>query len=110
LTTALELYGKLLESLRSDGGDRAIADALDLLARGTGENKFRHASNILRGTVAGRRPINDADEIAEIADLEAKGHRRSRAVSIVARRHATAQATADSLARRYRGRLAKISG
>jgi hypothetical protein len=107
---AEELLIRILETLR-DEGDAALCEALDLLSGATGENRFRHASSIVRGGArSGRRRIKDDRDLAEVAALEAKGHSRPRAISIVARAHASPSASADSVARRYRRRLAKISG
>jgi hypothetical protein len=64
----------LLAVLRADG-ERVLCDALDLLATDTGENRFRHASSIVRGSRVGRTRIDDSAELAEINTLEKQGHK-----------------------------------
>ena len=108
-SAALALYRQILKMRRVEG-DAALCAALDMLAGDTGENKYRHAGNVLRGARAGRQRINDAREIREILELEKRGKSRGAAVSIVAQDHASPDVTAESLAHRYRGRLRKISG
>src|SRR5439155_9067093 len=94
------IYAALLAA-QKDAGDAALCDALDLLARGTGQNKFQHAANILRGTVLGRRAIDDREALRRIRDFSAD--RQHEAVGIVAGQMAKASGEkAGSIERRLR--------
>src|SRR6266446_6425462 len=73
---------KALALLAREIGDVGICQALDLLAEGTGQNKYQHAASILRGTVAGRPTIDDEAALRRIAAFPAA--RRREAVGIVA--------------------------
>jgi hypothetical protein len=97
----------VLEAQR-EGGDVALCDALDLLAEGTGQNKFRHAASVLRGTKLGRRAIDDKVSLRRIAAFPPA--RRHEAVGIVARQEAGAAASkrkVDTIAHRLREKLRK---
>lgn len=101
------LYRELLRSLQVDG-DAALADALDMLARGLGENRFRHASTILRGAAAGPKSIDDAEALRRIAAFPPAQQRE--AVGIVAHHMAGPGASrrqVESLARRLRRKRQK---
>jgi hypothetical protein len=80
--TAEEIYRVMLEAQR-DAGDRALCEALDKLAEGTGQNKFRHAAAVVRGTKLGRHAIDDKAALRRIASysrhLNVKNRRVRRA-------------------------------
>jgi hypothetical protein len=95
----------VLEAQRK-GGDAVLCEALDLLAQGTGENRFRFAANVIRGTKLGRHAIDDRAWLRRIAGYP-PGQRRE-AVSIVARQVAGAEASdkrVAAIARRLRRKL-----
>ena len=99
------IYAAVLEAQR-DGGDAALCAALDLLADGTGQNKFRHAASVLRGKVLGRSVIDDKAALRRIAASPA-AHRRE-AVGIAARQIAGVGASEkqiDAIAHRLRRKL-----
>jgi hypothetical protein len=79
LADALAAHGC---EVRLIAGDIALCEALDLLAAGTGENKFRNAASVLRGTVLGRSAIDDKEALRRIAAFPPA--RRREAVGIVA--------------------------
>ncbi len=102
---AAELYDAMLRTQR-DGGDAALVEALNLLGRGTGQNKFRHAGAVIGGIRLGRRAIDDKAALRRIAAFPAA--RRREAVSAMARRIAGADASdrrIDAIARRLRRKL-----
>jgi hypothetical protein len=99
------VYDAILKAQR-DAGDVALCEALDLLAAGTGQNKFRHAASVLRGTVLGRHAINDREALRRIEAFPAV--RRREAVGIVARQIAGPDANdarVDAVANRLRRKL-----
>jgi hypothetical protein len=99
------IYHAMLDAQR-DAGDVALCEALDLLAAGTGQNKFRHAASVLRGTVLGRHAINDREALRRVAAFPAA--RRREAVGIVARQVAgvdASDARVDAIAQRLRRKL-----
>lgn len=88
-------------------GDGPLCEAFDLLADRTGQNKYRYAANMLRGSAAGRPIIDDRAEIEAIMGLIGKGCSPARAIASIAR---ITFAKSDrisiaSLSRRYRRRL-----
>jgi hypothetical protein len=102
------IYNGLLNAQRDDG-DGALCDALDKLAEGTGQNKFRHAASVLRGTVLGRSAIDDVAALRRITAYPAA--QRREAVGIVARQIAGSDATEkqiDAIAHRLRRKLRQI--
>ena len=104
---AERIYAAVLEAQR-DVGDVGLLAALDLLAEGTGQNKFRHAASVLRGTVLGRTAINDVEALRRIAAFPAA--RRREAVGVVARQIAGPDADdkrVDAIAHRLRHKLRK---
>jgi hypothetical protein len=106
-TAAEAIYNAVLQAERV-AGDVALCEALDLLAAGTGQNKFRHAASMLRGTVLGRAAIDDKAALRRISTFEPS--RRREAVSIVARQVAGTEASdkrVDAIARRLRRKLKK---
>jgi hypothetical protein len=102
------LHAAVLEAQRV-AGDAALCDALELLSEGTGQNKFRHAASILRGTVLGRSAIDDKEALRRVAAFAAHHpDRRREAVGIVAGQVAKASGeNVDSVERRLRRKLAK---
>jgi len=77
------------------GGLRVLEDA--------GDNKAHHAAAVLLGRNGGRPSIDDSALLAEVRELRAT--RGCAAVRIVARRHATPEMSAASLAQRLRRKL-----
>jgi hypothetical protein len=99
------IYAAVLEAQR-DGGDAVLSAALDLLAEGTGQNKFRHAASVLRGRALGRSAIDDKAALRRVTALQPT--RRREAVSIVARQVAGPDASEKrvaAIARRLRRKL-----
>jgi hypothetical protein len=95
----------VLEAQR-DVGDVALCEALDLLAEGSGQKRFRFAANVIRGTKLGRHEIDDRQSLRRIAAFPAA--RRREAVSIVARQVAGTDAgdeRVEAIARRLRRKL-----
>jgi hypothetical protein len=104
-SAAESVYNAMLQAQRT-AGDVALCEALDLLAAGTGENKFRHAASVLRGTVLGRSAIDDKEALRRVAAFPPA--RRREAVGIVAGQIAKASGkNVDSIERRLRRKLAK---
>jgi hypothetical protein len=105
------IYACILAAQR-DAGDVALCAALEKLAEGTGQNKFRFAASILRGIVLGRTAIDDGDALRRIATFPPA--RQREAVGLVARHVAGDQATdarVKAIARRLRRkRRAKLNG
>jgi hypothetical protein len=105
--TAEAILAVVLEAQR-DAGDEVLCDALDLLAEGTGQNKFRHAASVLRGKVLGRSVIDDKAALRRIRAFSAA--RRREAVGIVAREVAgtdASEARVEAIAHRLRRKLRK---
>jgi hypothetical protein len=102
---AENIYRAMLDAQR-DADDIALCDALDLLCERTGQNKFRFAASVIRGTKLGRHAIDDRASLRRIAALrEARG---CEAVSIVAREVAGANAgdeRVEAIAQRLRRKL-----
>lgn len=100
------LFQAMLRGLK-DGGVCVPAEVLDLLAGETGDNRFRHASSILRGgSKGGRGRINDGAKMAAVRTLQREqGLKLSRAITIVAERYETPKTSAASVARRLRDRF-----
>ncbi|WMT78858.1 hypothetical protein [Bradyrhizobium sp. Ash2021] len=99
------IYNAMLQAQR-DAGDAALCEALDLLAADTGQNKFRFAASVLRGTTLGRLAINDAEALRRITAFPPA--RRREAVGVVARQVAGAEANparVDAIAHRLRRKL-----
>ena len=97
---------KALALLAREIGDIGFCQALDLLAEGTGQNKYQHAASILRGAVLGRKAINDNHALRRIAAFPMA--RRHEAVGIVAGQLAGAGASEkeiDTIAHRLRRKL-----
>jgi hypothetical protein len=104
-SAAEALHAAVLEAQRV-AGDAALCDALELLSEGTGQNKFRHAASILRGTLLGRSAIDDKEALRRVAAFPPD--RRREAVGIVAGQVAKARGeNVDSVERRLRRKLAK---
>ncbi|SRR5258706_8606793 len=102
---AQAIFQALLQAQR-DAGDTALCEALDLLAQGTGENRFRHAASVLRGIKLGRHEIDDREALRRIAAYSPA--RRRAAAGIVARQVAGAEASntrVNTIANRLRKKL-----
>lgn len=106
-----QLAGDILDALleaRRTHGDAALIEALSLLTERSGENKYRHAASIVRGTVLGRTAIDDGAALRRIAAFPSE--RRREAVGVVAKQVAGAGATEnriEAIARRLRRKLKK---
>ena len=99
------IYNTVLQAQR-EGGDAALCAALDLLAEGSGENRFRFAASVIRGTRLGRHAIDDREALRRVAAFPAA--RRREAVGIVARQVAgvnASEARVDAIAQRLRRTL-----
>src|SRR5258706_3430550 len=99
------IYNTVLQAQR-EGGDAALCAALDLLAEGSGENRFRFAASVIRGTRLGRHAIDDREALRRVAAFPAA--RRREAVGIVARQVArvnASEARVDAIAQRLRPTL-----
>lgn len=95
------VYAALVAAQRN-AGDVPLCLALEKLAGDTGQNKFRHAASILRGSVLGRS-IDDGAALLRIAAFPPA--RRRDAVGLVARQLAGAGASSarlEAVARRLR--------
>src|SRR3954447_11856059 len=68
--TAEAILDAIVQGLRDDG-DVALCEALDMLGQRTGQNKFQHAANVVRGTRLGRHAIDDRAALWRIARGEA---------------------------------------
>ena len=90
-------------------GDAALSQALNMLAIRTGENRYRHASAVVRqDRRAGRPRIDDAGEITEIKRLIASGSKPAQARYAIAKKHADVrEITIRSLIRHYEKRMGK---
>ena len=96
-----------------DSGDGPLAEALEKLAEGTGQNRFRHAAQIIRGKKLGRKGIDDEAVLRRIRAWPAAS--RSSAVGTMARAAAGPQRDGESdteykrrvqtIERRWRGKL-----
>jgi hypothetical protein len=98
----------LLMGAQGEGDDAILCKALDFLAEGTGQNKYRFAASILRGIKLGRHAINDREALRRIAAFPAA--RKRAAVGIVARQIAAVEGghtRIDSIAQRLRRKLRK---
>jgi hypothetical protein len=105
---AERIYAALIEAQR-DAGDVGLAAALEKLAEGTGQNKFRHAASILRGKVLGRSAIDDKAALRRVAAFPPT--RRREAVGIVALQVAgvgASEARVEAIAQRLRRKLRSI--
>ena len=103
--TAEAIYAAVLEAQR-DGGDAVLSAALDLLAKASGENRFRFAASVIRGIKLGRHAIDDREALRRVAAFPAA--RRREAVGIVARQVAgvnASEARVDAIAQRLRRTL-----
>jgi hypothetical protein len=103
--TAEAIYAAVLEAQR-DGGDAVLSAALDLLAKASGENRFRFAASVIRGIKLGRHAIDDREALRRIAAYPPA--RRRAAASIVARQIAGAEASntkVNTIANRLRKKL-----
>lgn len=102
---ASDILNALLKARRTHG-DAALIEALDLLTERSGENKYRHAAAIVRGTVLGRTAIDDQAALRRIAAFPAE--RRRDAVGVVAGQIAESTGEKiESVARRLRRKLEK---
>src|SRR4051795_7259981 len=104
------IYQALVAAQRDDG-DAALVEALDLLAEDSGQNKFRHAAGVIRGTKLGRHAIDDNAALRSIAAYPAT--QRREAVGTVARQMAGADATdkqVDAIANRLRRKRRNETG
>jgi hypothetical protein len=105
--TAEAILAAVLQAQR-DVGDVALCEALDRLAQGTGENRFRFAANVIRGTKLGRHEIDDRAALRRIAAFPPA--QRHKAVGIVAGQIAGAGASeqrVEAIANRLRRKLRK---
>jgi hypothetical protein len=94
------VYDAILKGQR-DAGDIALCEALDKLTSATGQNRFRHAASVLRGTKLGRHAIDDKASLRRI--MATPADRRREAVGILAGQiAATSGERPDSIARRLR--------
>jgi hypothetical protein len=101
-----EIYAAVQNARRDDVGVVALCAVLDLLAESRGQNKFRHAASVLRGTELRRSAIDDREALRCIAAFPPA--RRRGAVGIVAPRVAGPGATKKQVAaieRRLRRKL-----
>jgi hypothetical protein len=102
------VYAAIVAAQR-EAGDVALCAALEKLAEGTGQNKFRHAAAILRGRSLGRKAIDDR---AALRHIEASPpDRRREAVGAVALQVAGPDATdarIEAIAQRLRSKLRKM--
>jgi hypothetical protein len=109
MTAAEGIYHALL-ALR-DGGDAAVAEALDKLALQTGQNGLRHAALVFRGGVQlGRRAIDDTAALRRI--LACPPEKRRERVGIEARQLAGPGASTNqvhAIAQRLRGKRRKLN-
>ena len=95
----------VLEAQR-EGGDAVLTAALDMLCEHTGQNKFRFAANVIRGTKLGRHEIDDRDALRRIRAFPSA--QRREAVGIVANHFAGVGASDKriaAIARRLRRKL-----
>jgi hypothetical protein len=100
---AAEIYAAVQNARRDDVGVAALCAVLDRLAESRGQNKFRHAASVLRGTELRRSTIDDREALRRIAAFPPA--RRSGAVGIVALQVAGPGATKKrvaAIARRLR--------
>jgi hypothetical protein len=65
--SAAESILQAVLNAKLDARDIALCEALEKLAEGTGQNKFRHAASVLRGTKLGRNAIDDHAALRAIA-------------------------------------------
>jgi hypothetical protein len=103
---ATEIYAAVQNARRDDVGVAALCEVLDLLAESRGQNKFRHAASVLRGTELRRSAIDDRESLRRIAAFPPV--RRRGAVGIVAPQVAGPGATKKqvaAIARRLRRKL-----
>jgi hypothetical protein len=103
---AAEIYAAVQNARRDDVGVAALCAALDLLAESRGQNKFRHAASVLRGTELRRSAIDDREALRRIAAFSPA--QRRGAVGIVARRVAgpgAAKKQVAAIAHRLRRKL-----
>jgi hypothetical protein len=85
-----------------------LADELERVARATGDNRCRHAAQILRGRQSGGRPpIDDDDALAEVERLIAAGKPERTALGVVARQMQATGASQESIRHRLRRKLRK---
>jgi hypothetical protein len=106
LAAAEGIYRAVLEAKR-DVGDAALCDALAMLAADSGENRFRFAASVVRGTKLGRHAIDDKAALRRIAAYPAD--RRREAVGIVARQiAAVSDERVASIERRLSDESSKI--
>ena len=105
-SSAAEAILRTVLEAQRDGGDAVLCEALDLLAQGTGENRFRFAASVIRGAKLGRNAIDDLAALRRIAAFPTA--RRRAAASIVARQIAGAEASntrVNTIANRLRKKL-----
>jgi hypothetical protein len=95
----------MLQAMR-DGGDGTVCHALDMLAEKTGQNKFRHAAGVVRGTKLGRRAVDDrralwrierGETVADVAAKVARPGEKPTSVERRLRRKLGANKTSDEL-------------
>jgi hypothetical protein len=102
-----EILDALLDARRADA-DAALIEALDLLTERTGQNKYRHAASIMRGTKLGRHEIDDRAALRRIRGFPPE--QRHKAASVVAGQIAGAGASeqrVEAIANRLRRKLRK---
>jgi hypothetical protein len=103
---AAEIFANVQNARRDDVGVAALCLVLDLLAESRGQNKFRHAASVVRGTELRRSAIDDREALRSIAAFSPA--QRSGAVGIVALRVAgpgAAKKTVEAIKHRLRLKL-----
>ena len=103
---AAEIYAAVQNARRDDVGVGVLCAVLDLLAESRGQNKFRHAASVVRGTELRRSAIDDREALRRIAAFPPA--RRRGAVGTVALGVAgpgAAKKQVEAIARRLRRKL-----
>jgi hypothetical protein len=102
-SSAESVLAAALESQR-DSRDAVLTAALDLLCERTGQNKYRFAASVIRGTKLGRHAIDDRAALRRI--MATPADRRREVAGKEARQiAATSGERPDSIARRLRRKL-----
>ena len=92
---AKAVYNTILQAQR-DAGGAVVAEAFDSLALETGQNGYRHAASVFRGTVPlGRKAIDDTAALRRI--LTCPPEKRRERVGIEAQRLAGPGASAKQV-------------
>jgi hypothetical protein len=109
-TAAEKIYAEIVASRRT-GGDGPFCEVLERIAEETGRKVLRHAAQVLRGKMGGRRALDDRRALQRIAAWPAA--HKCEAVGIVAREMAGPGASkkrVETIERRLRRKLEKING